>query len=517
MSQPNFYQKLNQKFEDLKNNEKLITELTNQNYCNQIKSIPADIQPTLNPYKMSGEYFSLKVFFILLRETFESAIVISILLSFLKQNFTKQVVNNNGTTPATTLTIDKKVYRRLQLQVWLGGFFGLFICLLIGSVFVALFYIIGENYWTKYERNWEAIFSVISSLIISVMGLSLLRINQMQKKWQVKLGQNMRKQFKTQENELIDNHNDDGLEVIMGDEINGITHKRKSKGLKQWLKNMSEKHSLMILPMVTLLREGLEAIFVISGVSASEPASTLPLSIITAIGLGSLIGFSLYKGGNKMRLQIFLIFSTCFLYLVSAGLMSRGVWFFELEQYVQKCHGQDMSEVGNGPGSYDVTNTIWHVNCCSGLNDGGWMLLNALLGWTNTATYGSIISYNVYWLFIVLLLNIKLYQERNGYVPLIPIKWQLKKIVKRYEIIKYNLENNVNYTQPQVELQQQGGPSGNSGGSGIVSSSNGYNSVHGGDSIDHLPNTRPLNVISDDETSEATTSLLTHSQFGDSR
>ncbi|ODQ58315.1 hypothetical protein WICANDRAFT_34747 [Wickerhamomyces anomalus NRRL Y-366-8] len=419
---------------------------------------------------MSGDLFSLKVFFILLRETFESAIVISILLSFLKQNFTKQVI-----------------YRHLQAQVWLGGFFGLFICLLIGSVFVALFYIIGENYWSKYERNWEAIFSVISSLIISIMGLSLLRINQMQKKWQVKLGKNM--------------HG-----IIVNSETDAISHRKKLKGLKGKLKRLTEKNSLMILPMVTLLREGLEAIFVISGVSASEPASSLPLSIISALTLGSLIGVFLYKGGNKMRLQFFLIFSTCFLYLVSAGLMSRGVWFFELEQYVQKCHGQDMTEVGNGPGSYDVANTIWHVNCCSGINDGGWMLLNALVGWTNTATYGSVISYNLYWLFIVILLNVKLYQERHGYIPFIPIKWQLKKISKRYEIIKFNLENNDNYKRPEVELQSRD--------NSRNISSNGYNSVRG-ESVDNLQNTR-LDVINDDN-SDATTSLLASSQHTASR
>lgn len=447
---------------------------------------------------MSGDLFSLKVFFILLRETFESAIVISILLSFLKQNFTKQVVNDDG-SQQTTLTIDKKIYRHLQAQVWLGGFFGLFICLLIGSVFVALFYIIGENYWSKYERNWEAIFSVISSLIISIMGLSLLRINQMQKKWQVKLGKNMRKRFETQEQ--VD---EDG--IIVNSETDAISHRKKLKGLKGKLKRLTEKYSLMILPMVTLLREGLEAIFVISGVSASEPASSLPLSIISALTLGSLIGVFLYKGGNKMRLQFFLIFSTCFLYLVSAGLMSRGVWFFELEQYVQKCHGQDMTEVGNGPGSYDVANTIWHVNCCSGINDGGWMLLNALVGWTNTATYGSVISYNLYWLFIVILLNVKLYQERHGYIPFIPIKWQLKKISKRYEIIKFNLENNDNYKRPEVELQSRD--------NSRNISSNGYNSVRG-ESVDNLQNTR-LDVINDDN-SDATTSLLASSQHTASR
>ena len=32
---------------------------------------------------------------------------------------------------------------------------------------------------------------------------------------------------------------------------------------------------------------------------------------------------------------------------------------------------------------------------------GGWGIFNAILGWTNSATYGSVISYNVYWIAVM--------------------------------------------------------------------------------------------------------------------
>lgn len=38
---------------------------------------------------------------------------------------------------------------------------------------------------------------------------------------------------------------------------------------------------------------------------------------------------SLSRGGNATSLQIFLIVSTSFLYLVAAGLLSKGVWHLE--------------------------------------------------------------------------------------------------------------------------------------------------------------------------------------------
>lgn len=415
------------------------------------------------------QLFSFKVFFVLLRETFESAIVISILLSFLKQNFT----TNESNADRHRIHVDARVYRSLQLQVWVGALLGLGICLAIGAVFIALFYLIGTNYWTQYERLWESVFSVLSSIIISVMGLSLLRINTMQRKWQAKLSKDMAAQFENDPTGLDD-------EEIVEELTTGKSWKSLHGGFRGWFKRFTEKYSLMVLPMVTLLREGLEAIFVISGVSASEPVSSLPLSIILAFTIGTLIGVTLYKGGNKMKLQIFLIGSTCFLYMVSAGLMSRGVWFFEQELFVQRCNGQDMAEVGNGPGSYDIVNTVWHVNCCSGVNDGGWMLLNALVGWQNTATYGSILSYWGYWLFVILMLKIKLFQERKGYLPIIPIKWQLRKILKRYNVVKYNLENNDTYHTPAPE----------------------YNSIN-----DHELGDTRIDVISDVDTSGSTALL----------
>lgn len=44
------------------------------------------------------------------------------------------------------------------------------------------------------------------------------------------------------------------------------------------------------------------------------------------------------------------------------------------------------------------------LQCCSpSLNGGGgWGIFNALFGWQNSATYGSVISYNVYWIAVIL-------------------------------------------------------------------------------------------------------------------
>jgi high-affinity iron transporter len=99
----------------------------------------------------------------------------------------------------------------------------------------------------------------------------------------------------------------------------------------------------------------------IAGVGLGLPATSFPLAVICGLGAGALIGYLIYKGGNKTSLQIFLVISTCFLYLVAAGLFSKGVWNLEQDAWVRVA-GEGVAEAGAGPGSYDIRKSVWHVN-----------------------------------------------------------------------------------------------------------------------------------------------------------
>lgn len=149
------------------------------------------------------------------------------------------------------------------------------------------------------------------------------------------------------------------------------------------------------------------------------PATSFPLAVICGLGAGVLIGYLIYRGGNTTSLQLFLVISTCFLYLVAAGLFSKGVWNLEQNAWV-KLAGEGAAEAGAGPGSYDIRNSVWHVNCCSPLEngDGGWGIFNSLFGWQNSATYGSVISYNIYWLAVIVGFLVLGFREKNGRWPL---------------------------------------------------------------------------------------------------
>ena len=258
---------------------------------------------------------------------------------------------------------------------------------------IGAFYGIGTDSWGKTEAVWEGVFALIASIIIALMGAALLRISKMQAKWRVKLAKAL---------EAKDNR-----------------HAKFGSRVSAW----AEKYAMFLLPFITILREGIEAIVFIGGVSLGVSASSIPLPTVCGLLAGSAVGFLIYKGGNKAPLQFFLIASTCFLYLVAAGLFSRSIWYFEANAW-NHLTGGDAAETGSGAGSYDIRSSVWHVNCCNpSLNGGGgWGIFNALLGWQNSATYGSVIGYDLFWAVTILGFVVMRFQEKNGRLPFMKAK-----------------------------------------------------------------------------------------------
>lgn len=388
--------------------------------------------------------FSFQIFFIFLRESLEIIVIISILLTIVKQALLKDESQTSipGDTAATAdahresqdrLTFEEEevldmssarehlpaqtdinnyqLYRRLKIQILSGGILGLLCCLLVGGAFIVAFYIVGTDLWSLSEHYYEGVLSVVASLIISAMGLFFLRMGKLREKFRVKLAS------------------------IIYSDSGRMLHDGSERAVK-----FTEKYAMFILPFVTALREGLEAVVFIGGIGIDQPLSSIPLSMLSATALSVVFGYFFFKSSRSFSLQICLVITTCFLYLIAAGLFSKGVWQFEVQRYVNRCNGQDMTEVGNGPGSYDITRSIWHVNCCNGETDGLWMILTAIFGWTNSATYSSVISYNAFWILLIVGIKVLTLEEELGYIPFIPIKLQKRRIFKRLHIAKKSME-----------------------------------------------------------------------------
>lgn len=311
--------------------------------------------------------FNPQIFFIVFREALEAIVVVSVLLAFVKQGL-------GGNDP--------KVSKKLTRQIWLGSALGVLVCLILGCAFIGAFYGLGKDIWSKSEDLWEGVFCIIATVLISLMGIAMLRINKMKAKWRVKLAK-------------------------------AILSEKKGKFS---FGHYTQKYAMFILPFITCLREGLEAVVFVGGVGLNSPATSFPIPVITGLIAGVVVGMLLYYFGSTVSLQIFLIVSTSILYLIAAGLFSRGIWYFETYVFNQATGG-DASENGSGPGTYNIHKSVWHVNCCNPETDNGWDIFNALLGWQNSATYGSVISYNIYWLVLIITIALMLYQEKTGHLP----------------------------------------------------------------------------------------------------
>ncbi len=149
-----------------------------------------------------------------------------------------------------------------MLQVWVGTILGAIICLAIGGGVIGAFYRLKTNNWSAAENIWEGVFALVASIIITVMGAALLRVSKMREKWRLKFA----KAFEPRSS-------------VRGNRF------------KLW----AEKYAMFLLPFVTVLREGVEAVLFVGGVSISTQASSIPLAVLAGMAAGCLVGFGIYK------------------------------------------------------------------------------------------------------------------------------------------------------------------------------------------------------------------------------
>nr|XP_031857478.1 uncharacterized protein CI109_007097 [Kwoniella shandongensis]KAA5524550.1 hypothetical protein CI109_007097 [Kwoniella shandongensis] len=347
---------------------------------------------------MARNLFAVSIFFIVFRETIEAAIIISVLLSFVEQlmltghtatssdSLTETEDGQEGTVNTGTSDQAKadraKLIKRMRVQIWAGTATGFLIALGIGAAFIAVFYTKIDDLWSKTEQIWEGVFSVIAAIIIYIMGVAFLKMDRSRIKWRLKLSAAF----------------DKSQSRMQAVQNAGLEEEDKREG-------RSGKWALFILPMVTVLREGLEAIVFVGGVSLGLPAASIPIPVVVGLIAGLIVGYIIYRTGSTATLHWFLIGSTSFLCLIGAGLMSKAIGYFQYYRFA-KGVGGDVAETGDGPGSYQVAGNVWHLTygnpeTGSPTTNGGWQIFNAIFGWNNTATVGTILSYVFYWLLII--------------------------------------------------------------------------------------------------------------------
>uniref|UniRef100_A0A0W0F125 Uncharacterized protein n=1 Tax=Moniliophthora roreri TaxID=221103 RepID=A0A0W0F125_MONRR len=322
---------------------------------------------------MAKNLFSVPIFFIVFRETLEAAIIVSVLLGLAEQLVNDDPARISGTTSTRSRSEESKegtassteqesddgvqrrrLIRKLRWNILLGAAIGLFIALAIGAAFIAVWFTQAANLWEKSEELWEGIFELIASIVIFIMGITMLKMDRAKAKWRIKLQQAF------DNNAPADNQGKTG----------------------KWV--------LFILPLITVLREGIEAVIFVGGVSLGEPATAIPIATIVGLICGFLCGFLIYQFASRTTLTIFLVVMTNFLLLIGAGLFARSIASFEKNAF-NHLLGPHIDDIkGDGP---------------------GWSVFGAIFGWTSNATIGRTLAYPLYWICVVIALIYLKYHE----------------------------------------------------------------------------------------------------------
>lgn len=242
-----------------------------QHTASQPASQPSQ-REALPPPKMP-DLFALPVFFITFREALETAIIVSVLLAFLKQTLADRPASDDDDSGAQQQQ-RRHLYRKMVRQVWLGTASGLLVCVVLGGLLITVFHEVELP--DGAEDVWEGVFSLIASVIITLVGAVLLRVSKLQDKWTAKLAAAMSAK--------------DRPAVARG--TGGAWAQMRSR-----MAYASEKYALFVLPFVTVLREGFEGVVFIAGVGMAFPPSSIPLAALAGLVAGSALGFLIYEYG----------------------------------------------------------------------------------------------------------------------------------------------------------------------------------------------------------------------------
>ncbi|KAI8616282.1 iron permease FTR1 family-domain-containing protein [Chytriomyces sp. MP71] len=370
--------------------------------------------------------FSVPVFFVLFREATEASIVVSVLITFISKQFSN----------------DLEMKKVLMRNLWLGTGVGLGLSLAIAAVFLVMWFKYASDLWASTEALWEAIMSLIAGVLMTVMSLAFVKSQDLTAKWTRKLGKAIAEHdataaiqaeeansyFATDESEpRVSTATEITLATPAGASqrvsiegtnkptdfiISDTSSTSRKSAYSSFKKARGGAQAFFWIPFITVLREGLEGMVFLGGIGINESPGNIPIAAVAGIAAGLAIGYVIYRAGTSAKLQTFFVGATVFLLYLSAGLMSKAVGKFEQNTWNHNLGTMD----SDMSAFYNVKTNVFHLNCCNpeDKTQGGYQLFNALLGWNNTASIGTVSMYVIYWLsFSGLLIVMKLSERRR--------------------------------------------------------------------------------------------------------
>ena len=252
----------------------------------------------------------------------------------------------------------------LKKWVWLGAISGVAVSFILGIVFVLVFYLANTKLFdAKASAIFKGCICWVASLLITVVAFSMLKFYNLERKWRHKL--------------------EDGA--------SRNTHAR------------TQRWSMFLLAGSATLREGIESVLFLTGVSAGSSVKSVIIPGLLGILLGALVGFLVFYTGHSIRsLKWFFVASASVLLLIAAGMVVNGTAFFQNAGLFGAMWPYELRPWANL--------IMWDTSgCCNPDTNQFWAMMRALFGYQAIAMNIQLLYYCVFWALTLALLWYKYY------------------------------------------------------------------------------------------------------------
>lgn len=342
------------------------------------------------------DYFSIVVFFIIMREALEASVIVSILL---------QVMN--------------RVSPRLKRQVWYGAALGITLSLVLGAIFIICFYVAKNAvYGGNGAEYFEGAISWFAALLITILAFAMLRFYNIEARFKYKLESAARKAAAKSQVALDDrqaHHMSEGqLEDIAGKDADAALEvaeaQAEAKKAEENSMHSTHKWAVFGLAFASIFREGVESVLFVFGVGSDTSAQAIPLAAFAGLLCGIAVGLIIYYSGRQLKdFKIFFICTTVLLLFIAAGQVGNGQRALN-EGFAFGPNG-DSVEAAEEAGE-PIPDVAWYnvhlydwSECCSeekGSPNAFFPLVGALFGYIADPSPLWYMCYASYWILVVI-------------------------------------------------------------------------------------------------------------------
>jgi len=304
-------------------------------------------------------YFSPVTFIVLLRESLEVVIVLSIMLQFLNKSKENHL-------------LDASLHRRLRWEIYVGASVGFFLVLCIGVGFLiavaALKNSTKDSLGGQSAYYIEGIILICASFLLTYLALNFYKMV----------------------------HTMEGHERKMRQRLQG-TLEASNRAEQLTASSFGQKHAFLVFSFATGFREGMETIVFLLAVvpDLDNPEVKLPLSIVSALIVSRICGCIFFYSTSKARLNWFIRVISALLMFLAAGFFSSSIHNFqELEWF--GTWSPRTERPWQNQRIFDAS------GCCNDKSNYFFAMMRALVGWQDQPTPIEVFSWLLYWCVAIL-------------------------------------------------------------------------------------------------------------------